>query len=174
MLFDKKFFDNIVLLTQGKFCEPSVIFSLLQRDGRFIDFLMEDISEYTDAQVGSVARTVQQGCKKTLKDYAEFESIIDQEENSEVKVEKGYNPNSMILSGNVSGEPPFRGILIHHGWKLKKAEFPWPLDDDFFEVAQNPVDWKYQVYVKCCDEYKNFKRYALLYGLEFNRAKYKL
>ena len=124
MLFDKKFFDNVVLLTQGKFCEPSVVFSLLQRDGRFIDFLMEDISEYTDAQVGSVARTVQQGCKKTLKDYAEFESIIDQEENSEVKVEKGYNPNSMILSGNVSGEPPFRGILIHHGWRLKKAEFP--------------------------------------------------
>lgn len=57
---------------------------------------------------------------------------------------------------------------------VKKAEFPWPLDDDFFEVAQNPVDWKYQVYVKCCNEYKNFKRYALIYGLEFNRARFKL
>ncbi len=57
---------------------------------------------------------------------------------------------------------------------VKKAEFPWPLDNDFFEVAQNPVDWKYQVYVKCCNEYKNFKRYALLYGLEFNRARFKL
>ncbi len=57
---------------------------------------------------------------------------------------------------------------------IKRAEFPWPLNDDFFEVAQNPVDWKYQVYVKCCNEYKNFKRYALVYGLEFNRAKFKL
>ena len=57
---------------------------------------------------------------------------------------------------------------------VKKAEFPWPLDDDFFEVAQNPVDWKYQVYVKCCNEYKNFKRYALIYGLEYNRARFKL
>ena len=57
---------------------------------------------------------------------------------------------------------------------IKRAEFPWPLNDDFFEVAQNPVDWKYQVYVKCCNEYKNFKRYALIYGLEFNRAKFKL
>lgn len=57
---------------------------------------------------------------------------------------------------------------------VKKTEFPWPLNDDFFEVAQNPVDWKYQVYVKCCNEYKNFKRYALIYGLEFNRAKFKL
>ena len=53
-------------------------------------------------------------------------------------------------------------------------EFPWPLNDSFFEVAQEPVDWKYQVYVKCRKEYKNFKRYALLYGLEFNRAKFKL
>ena len=57
---------------------------------------------------------------------------------------------------------------------VKRAEFPWPLNEDFFEVAQNPVDWKYQVYVKCCNEYKNFKRYALIYGLEFNRAKFKL
>ena len=57
---------------------------------------------------------------------------------------------------------------------VKKAEYPWPLNDDFFEVAQNPVDWKYQVYVKSCNEYKNFKRYALVYGLEFNRARFKL
>ena len=28
--------------------------------------------------------------------------------------------------------------------------------------------------MKCCNEYKNFKRYALIYGLEFNRAKFKL
>ena len=57
---------------------------------------------------------------------------------------------------------------------IKKAEYSWPLDDAFFEVAQNPVDWKYQVYVKCCNEYKNFKRYALIFGLEFNRANFKL
>lgn len=56
----------------------------------------------------------------------------------------------------------------------KKLEFPWPLNDNFFEVAQEPVDWKYQVYVKCRKEYKNFKRYAFLYGMEFNRAKFKL
>lgn len=57
---------------------------------------------------------------------------------------------------------------------VKNSEFPWPLDSDFFEVAQSPVDWKYQVFVKSKKEYKNFKRYALMCGLEFNRAKYKL
>ena len=57
---------------------------------------------------------------------------------------------------------------------IKRREFSWPLNSEFFEVAQNPVDWKYQVYVKSKKEYKNFKRYALLFGLEFNRGKYKL
>lgn len=57
---------------------------------------------------------------------------------------------------------------------VKRREFTWPLNGDFFEVAQNPVDWKYQVYVKSRKEYKNFKRYALIYGLEFNRGNYKL
>lgn len=58
--------------------------------------------------------------------------------------------------------------------EVNRTAFPWPLNDEFFEVAQDPVDWKYQVYVKSCSEYKNFKRYALIYGLEFNRAKFKL
>lgn len=57
---------------------------------------------------------------------------------------------------------------------VKQREFTWPLNGEFFEVAQNPVDWKYQVYVKARKEYKNFNRYALIYGLEFNRGNYKL
>lgn len=53
-------------------------------------------------------------------------------------------------------------------------DFPWPLDSHFFTIAQEPIDWKYQVYVESAEEYKNFRRYALIYGLEFNRAKVKL
>lgn len=55
-----------------------------------------------------------------------------------------------------------------------KDEFPWPLDIGFFEVAQAPVDWKYQVYVTSRLEYKNFRRYALVYGLGFSKSKVKL
>lgn len=53
-------------------------------------------------------------------------------------------------------------------------KFPWPLDVNFFEIAQNLVEWKCQVYVKSMREYKNFKRYALIYGMQFNRVKFKL
>lgn len=55
-----------------------------------------------------------------------------------------------------------------------RDEFSWPLDIDFFEIAQAPVDWKYQVYVTSRLEYKNFRRYALVYGLAFSKCKIKL
>ena len=56
----------------------------------------------------------------------------------------------------------------------REDQFPWPLNIDFFENAYEPLDWKYQVYVKSRREFKHFKRYALLYGLEFNRCDFKV
>lgn len=56
----------------------------------------------------------------------------------------------------------------------KNDRFPWPLNVDFFELAYDPLDWKYQVYIKSRREYKNFKRYALVYGLQFNRVNFKI
>lgn len=53
----------------------------------------------------------------------------------------------------------------------REDQFPWPLTIEFFERAYEPLDWKYQVYVKSRKEFKHFKRYALIYGLEFNRCK---
>ncbi len=55
-----------------------------------------------------------------------------------------------------------------------RDQFPWPLDIKFFEYAYEPLDWKYQVFIKSKKEYKNFKRYALIYGLQFNRVNFKL
>lgn len=81
------------------------------------------------------------------------------------------------LNEQVNGKP----VVVHFACltdedmdSVSKSIYSWPLNNEFFEVAQEPVDWKYQVYVKARNEYKNFKRYALVYGLEFNRAKYKL
>ncbi|WP_394921776.1 hypothetical protein [uncultured Robinsoniella sp.] len=55
-----------------------------------------------------------------------------------------------------------------------RDEFPWPLDIGFFEIAQAPVDWKYQVFFTSRMEYKNFRRYALVYGLAFSKCRIKL
>lgn len=56
----------------------------------------------------------------------------------------------------------------------KEEQFPWPLNLEFFERACEPLDWKYQVYIKSRREFKHFKRYALIYGLVFNRCNFKL
>ena len=56
----------------------------------------------------------------------------------------------------------------------REDQFPWPLDTAFFENAYEPLDWKYQVFVKSRKEFKHFKRYALIYGLEFNRCDFRI
>lgn len=83
------------------------------------------------------------------------------------------------IDGDILRENFNKNNLVYHFACLsdqdmsitRKDEFPWPLDINFFETAQAPVDWKYQVYVTSRIEYKNFKRYALVYGLTFNRYK---
>ena len=39
----------------------------------------------------------------------------------------------------------------------REDQFPWPLTIEFFESAYEPLDWKYQVYVKSRKEFKHFK-----------------
>jgi len=56
----------------------------------------------------------------------------------------------------------------------KDERLPWPLDIKFLEYSYPALDWKYQVFLKSKMEYRNFKKYALLYGLEFNRVGCKL
>lgn len=56
----------------------------------------------------------------------------------------------------------------------KDERLPWPLDINFFEYSHEPLEQNYQIFLKSKMEFKNFKRYALLYGLEFNRIGCKL
>jgi hypothetical protein len=39
---------------------------ILQREGRLIDFLEEDVASFTDAQIGAAVRDIHKGCKKAL------------------------------------------------------------------------------------------------------------
>lgn len=86
------------------------------------------------------------------------------------------------IDGDVLQSANQEGKVIYHfacvsdtDMNVKREElFPWPLNTDFFEKAYEPLDWKYQVYVKSRREFKHFKRYALIYGLEFNRCDFKI
>lgn len=94
------------------------LLGLLQREGRFIDFLEEDVSGFSDEEIGAAARVVHEGCKKAVDEHFTVEAIHDSEEGETVSVDAGYDAHEIRLTGNVVGEPPHRGELTHRGWKV--------------------------------------------------------
>jgi hypothetical protein len=96
----------------------------LQKEGRFIDFLHEDLAGYDDAQVGAAVRPIHEGCRQALRERVKIERVYDREEGAEIVVEKGFDPARIRLTGDVHGEPPFRGTLQHGGWRASKVDLP--------------------------------------------------
>ena len=100
------------------------VLAVLQRDGRLVDFLQEDIDPYSDAQIGAAARDIHRGCRKALRDYLTVSPILPGLEESEVTIAPDFDPASIALTGNVQGSPPFRGVLKHHGWRDEAVHLP--------------------------------------------------
>jgi Domain of unknown function (DUF2760) len=100
------------------------ILGLLQRDSRLIDFIMEDISAYSDDQVGAAVRTLHDQCRESLNRYLRLAPVIDAVEGSFTKLETN-DPATVKLLGNVpvSGKAP-GGILRHKGWRAEKIDLP--------------------------------------------------
>jgi hypothetical protein len=98
--------------------------ALMQRDGRLIDFLMEDLAAYADAQIGAAVRDVHAGCRGVLTRYLNLEPILAGKEGERTSVSQDLDPASIRLVGNVTGRPPFPGTLLHHGWRVAKIELP--------------------------------------------------
>jgi hypothetical protein len=97
---------------------------VLQREGRLVDFLEEDLTGFPDASIGAAARTVHAGCKRALQEYFRIEPVLGGAEGARVTVERGFDAAAIRLTGNVVGEAPFHGSLRHHGWRAKEVKLP--------------------------------------------------
>jgi hypothetical protein len=102
------------------------LLALLQREGRFIDFVREDLGSYSDTQIGAAARDVHAGCRRVLERYVTLESILAGREGEPVTVgqDQKIDPAALHLVGNVAGQPPFRGTLLHPGWRASRVDLP--------------------------------------------------
>lgn len=98
--------------------------AILQERGRFVDFLMDDIKSYSDAQVGAAGRVLHEGCKAVLLEHFGIRPMREEGEGSKVTVPTGYAPDDYRLVGKISGEAPFTGTLIHHGWRVEWVKLP--------------------------------------------------
>jgi len=100
------------------------LLALLQREGRLVDFLQQDIASFPDADVGAAARVVHEGCRKALRAHADIAPVLDDAEGSRVKLEAGFDADRVKLVGDVKGTPPYAGVLRHRGWRATKIELP--------------------------------------------------
>ncbi len=100
------------------------LLALLQQEGRFMDFLEENVTAYSDAEIGGAARVVHEGCRKVIRDHLKIEPVQAEAEGARLMVPAGFDAAAMRLAGNVVGQPPFTGTLMHRGWRVTAIKLP--------------------------------------------------
>ncbi len=100
------------------------LLGLLQKEARFIDFAQEDVSQYSDADIGAAARVVHEGCRKVLRQHFVLDSVRAEPEGKRITLPKGFDAGSIRITGNIVGTAPFTGTLVHRGWKATEVKLP--------------------------------------------------
>jgi hypothetical protein len=98
--------------------------AILQERGRLVDFLMEDITTYDDAQVGAAARVVHEGCRAALHEHFKIGTVREENEGTSVTIPVGYAADEYRMIGSIRGAGPFSGTLVHRGWKTEWVKLP--------------------------------------------------
>jgi hypothetical protein len=98
--------------------------ALLQREGRLVDFLQEEIEEFEDAQIGAAVRQIHAQCRNVIAEHFSIRPVIENTEGSPCEVPADFDPSEIRLTGNVPTQPPYRGTLLHKGWNVAKVNLP--------------------------------------------------
>jgi hypothetical protein len=104
--------------------EAMTLLAVLQREGRLVDFLKEPIDTYNDAQIGAAVRDIHRDCGAALDRIFALKPLLDQPDGSPIDVPAGFDAAKYRLTGNVVGQPPYRGKLRHGGWEATKVQLP--------------------------------------------------
>lgn len=104
--------------------EVVALLALLQDKGRLVDFVREDITGASDAQVGAAARVVHAGCRQVLADAFEIDPVRTEAEGTKVVLAPGYDAVAHRLLGSVPAQPPYSGTLLHPGWQVRTVKLP--------------------------------------------------
>lgn len=100
------------------------LLALLQKEARLIDFTKEDVTGFSDEEVGAAARVVHEGAKNAIEKYFTLTPIRTEVEETTVQIEKGFDPQEVRLTGNLVGEAPYKGLLLHRGWRVEEVNLP--------------------------------------------------
>ena len=98
------------------------LLSLLQREGRFVDFVEQDVTAFSDQDIGAAARLVHEGCRRALHAHARVVSVRTESEGAPLTLPQASSDVKLV--GNVAGSAPFRGVLRHRGWRVQELKLP--------------------------------------------------
>ena len=97
---------------------------------------MEDIAGASDAQVGQAVRDIHKKAAAALKSHMTFEPVLGGTEGDSVTVPVGFDPSAVRVTGNVAGQPPFKGELQHPGWRIRDLKLPTVAEGQDLFVVQ--------------------------------------
>jgi hypothetical protein len=100
------------------------LLTVLQREGRLVDFFQEDLDRYADDQIGAAVRTIHDSCRKVLSKRLALAPVVGANEGEAMTVVAGFDPDAIKLTGRVTGDPPFAGVVRHKGWRVLKLNLP--------------------------------------------------
>src|SRR5262249_37812660 len=92
------------------------LLAAFQREGRLIDFLQQEVAGVYEEDVGAAARIVHAECRKAFHQFFVIAPTAQGNEGAAITLPSGFDAQRIGLTGNVSGQPPFKGTLKHHGW----------------------------------------------------------
>jgi len=143
ILFDGRFAARVALLAEGQVqpesprpvpeapgkeaAQPPAnaalqLLTLLQREGRFVDFVQQELATFSDADIGAAARVVHEGCRRAIRAHARVVSVRNEAEGASLTIERASEDVKLV--GNVAGAAPFRGVLRHRGWRIEELTLP--------------------------------------------------
>jgi hypothetical protein len=111
----------------------------LQEKGRLVDFLMDDVTPYNNEQVGVVARVVHQGCREVLQAAFDIEPVHRGNEREEISLAGNFDAASYRLVGKVPDRPPYRGTVLHRGWRATRVSLPRLTDSSRDSTARRVI-----------------------------------
>jgi Domain of unknown function (DUF2760) len=100
------------------------LLAAMQREARWVDFIKEPISGYSDAQVGAAVRDIHRDCGTLIERIFGLKPIESAAEGSDIQVAEGFDPARIRLTGNVTDKLPATGKLCHHGWEATRCDLP--------------------------------------------------
>lgn len=104
--------------------EALTLLAALQREARLVDLIKQPLADFSDEEIGAAARNVLGDSAAVLDRFFGLRPVTDQAEGTGCDVPGEHDPACYKLSGRVEGAGPFRGSVVHPGWKATAVNLP--------------------------------------------------